>query len=130
MRKNFIINILDKILNRREYTIQQIVDTYFSNQYEQCTNGVWDNRQGFIEHLKKLREIIKSAHFNLVEEVKSEDTLADIHRVIARKYNGDEVIIEVYLFAKLDTEGKIIRIKETTLMLKGKNEDKEIGSIK
>ncbi|MDC4783514.1 hypothetical protein OHV82_17755, partial [Acinetobacter baumannii] len=55
---------------------------------------------------------------------------ADRHRVYITKYDGTQVVQEVYLFAELNSLGKLIRTQETTLMLEGNEGDREIGTLK
>lgn len=43
--------------------------------------------------------------------------------------SGEEVDMEVYMFAEIDDSGRFIRIEEATLMLKGES-DKDLGSVR
>lgn len=38
--------------------------------------------------------------------------------------------MEVYMFAETDDKGRFTRIEETTLMLKGKAHDRDLGSAR
>jgi len=40
------------------------------------------------------------------------------------------VDMEVYMFAEIDDSGRFIRIEEATLMLKGRESDKDLGSVR
>lgn len=55
---------------------------------------------------------------------------AERHRVHIIKRDRTRVAHEVYLFAELDTCGRVVRIEETTLMLEGAEADRDLGSAK
>ncbi|MFX3005793.1 hypothetical protein V6170_22150, partial [Klebsiella pneumoniae] len=44
--------------------------------------------------------------------------------------SGEEVDMEVYMFAEIDDSGRFIRIEEATLMLKGRESDRDLGSVR
>nr|WP_239497359.1 hypothetical protein [Cronobacter sakazakii] len=52
------------------------------------------------------------------------------HRVQCTKRDGEEVVMEVYMFAETDDKGRFTRIEETTLMLEGKAHDRDLGSAR
>ncbi|HGK7533384.1 TPA: nuclear transport factor 2 family protein [Klebsiella pneumoniae] len=57
-------------------------------------------------------------------------TYATRHRVLCTRRSGEEVDMEVYMFAEIDDSGRFIRIEEATLMLKGRESDKDLGSVR
>ena len=130
MRTPSIPLALDELLNRRELPLEAVLDRHFSPEYRQRTNGVWDDREAFARHARKLREIIESARIELLDELHDGNRYADRHRVHAVKRDGARVVQEVYLFAELDADGRFVRVEETTLMLAGEEADREIGSVK
>ncbi|MFM8027080.1 hypothetical protein PU645_23545, partial [Klebsiella pneumoniae] len=52
------------------------------------------------------------------------------HRVLCTRRSGEEVDMEVYMFAEIDDSGRFIRIEEATLMLKGRESDRDLGSVR
>lgn len=130
MRTTDIRLALDELLNRQEFPLETVLDRHFSPDYRQRTNGVWDDRAAFARHARKLRDVIESARIEVLEELRDGDRYADRHRVHVVKRDGARVVQEVYLFAELDTDGRFVRIEETTLMLEGVEADRDLGSVK
>lgn len=64
------------------------------------------------------------------DELRDGNLYATRHRVLLSKRNGEKVDMEVYMFAETDESGRFIRIEEATLMLKGLESDRALGSIK
>ncbi|HCQ9074922.1 TPA: nuclear transport factor 2 family protein, partial [Klebsiella pneumoniae] len=50
--------------------------------------------------------------------------------VLCTRRSGEEVDMEVYMFAEIDDSGRFIRIEEATLMLKGRESDRDLGSVR
>ncbi|MDC4584781.1 hypothetical protein OW666_18645 [Acinetobacter baumannii] len=130
MEKFSIASLLDDLLNHPELPLEEFLTRYFSKDYKQCTNGQWDNLDTFAQHALKLREVVKVAKIEVLDELHDAKLYADRHRVYITKYDGTKVVQEVYLFAELNSLGKLIRTQETTLMLEGNEGDREIGTLK
>ena len=122
--------VLNEVLNCHEYPLREIMDHYFSTDYRQRTNGHWDDRESFHRHLCKLREIVVSAEVIVLDELRNDNLYADRHRVHVVKKDGATVVQEVYLFARLDADGRALSIEETTLQLEGAEADCDLGNIK
>lgn len=125
-----IRSALDDLLNQQQCPLEDVLDRHFSPDYRQRTNGRWDDRAAFACHARKLREVVASAHIEVLDELRDGNRYADRHRVHVTKTDGSKVVQEVYLFAELDAQGRFARIEETTLMLEGAEADREIGSVK
>ncbi len=121
---------LDGILNQQQLPLDNVLDSHFSPDYRQRTDGHWDDREAFVRHARKLREVVASARIDMLDEFRDGNRYADRHRVHITKRDGTQVVQEVYLFAELDAEGRFARVEETTLMLEGADSDREIGSMK
>ena len=130
MKPLSIVGPLDEILNQKHLPLEEVLDRHFNPQYRQRTNGHWDDREAFMMHARKLREIIASARIELLDEFRDGNRYADRHRVHITKYAGAMVVQEVYLFAEFDEKGRFVRVEETTLMLEGAESDRDIGSVK
>lgn len=130
MKAITIRSVLDELLNQQNLPLDEVVDRYFSPDYRQRTNGHWDDREAFVRHIRKLREVILSARIEVLDELYNGKHYADRHRVHVVKRDGMEVTQEVYLFAELDACGRFVRIEETTLMLEGTEADRDIGRMK
>ncbi|KGT93329.1 hypothetical protein NG99_11725 [Erwinia typographi] len=125
-----IDTVLDEVINQQELPLEEVLDRYFSPNYRQRTNGCWDDREGFARHARKLREVCTFARVAVLDELRDGHRYATRHRVQGIKRDGAEVIMEVYMFAEMDTVGRFLRIEETTLMLAGTESDRDLGSAK
>lgn len=130
MAINHIHIILDELLNQQELPLEATIDQYFSPDYQQKTNGQWDGRKSFIDHMLYLRNILKSVEVKVLDELRDGNRYATHHQVTANKRDGASAVMEVYMFATLDSEGRFIRIEETTLMLEGSESDRDMGNAK
>jgi len=125
-----IDTVLDEIINQQELPLEKVLDRYFSPGYRQRTNDCREDREGFAHHVRKLREICAFARIDVLDELRDRNLYATRHRVLCTKRDGTEVVMEVYMFAEMDESGRFLRIEETTLMLKGTEGDRALGSAK
>lgn len=125
-----IDTVLDEIINQQELPLEKVLDRYFSPGYRQRTNDCREDREGFAYHVRKLREICAFARIDVLDELRDRNLYATRHRVLCTKRDGTEVVMEVYMFAEMDESGRFLRIEETTLMLKGTESDRALGSAK
>lgn len=125
-----ICNVLDALLNQQELPLEATIDDYFSPDYRQKTNGQWDDRSGFIAHMRHLRKILHSAEITVLDELRDGNRYATRHRVTANKRDGSRAVMEVYMFATLDAEGRFCRIEETTLLHEGSEADRGMGNAR
>lgn len=130
MQTTTIATVLDKIINQQQLPLEALIDCYFSPDYRQRTNGNREDREGFAQHARKLREIGTGAKIDVLDELRTGPLYATRHRVLCTKRDGSEVLMEVYMFAELDDAGRFLRIEETTLMLEGCEGDRHLGSAK
>ncbi|MBU9818461.1 nuclear transport factor 2 family protein [Rahnella sp. BCC 1045] len=125
-----IHNALNDLLNRQDIPLETSIDRYFSPDYRQRTNGKWDDRTNFIQHIKHLRTLVKSVDIQVLNELREGSNYATRHQVTAVKRDGTQVVMEVYLFAVMDQDGRFLRIEETTLLLEGSEADRGMGSAR
>lgn len=129
--KSITINtVLDEIINQQEIPLEKILDHYFNASYRQRTDNEWEDLDGFVHHARKLREIIAFGEVKVLDELRSGNLYATRHRVLCTKRDGELVDMEVYMFAEMDEAGKFLRVEEATLMLKGTESDRALGSAK
>ena len=121
---------LDDLVGNQTMPLDEAADRHFSPHYRQRTNGVWDDRAGFIEHIAHLREVVASITVDVLDELVDGRRYADRHLVTIRKGDGEQVVQEVYLFGELDEHGRFERVEETTLMLSGSEADRSLGNAK
>ncbi|EWD63068.1 hypothetical protein P825_02252 [Klebsiella pneumoniae UCI 22] len=98
--------------------------------WEEMTCLFAPSLDGFAQHARRLREIIAFAKIELHDELRNGNLYATRHRVLCTRRSGEEVDMEVYMFAEIDDSGRFIRIEEATLMLKGRESDRDLGSVR
>ncbi|KAB1645645.1 MULTISPECIES: nuclear transport factor 2 family protein [unclassified Pseudoclavibacter] len=121
---------LSDLLNDRQSSLETLLDRHFSDKYRQCTNGDWTTREQFAEHIEHLRVITSSAKIKVLDELTDGDHYAERHRVVVTKRDESTVEQEVYVFARLDSDGKFLSLEEVTRMVQGDEQDRNIGSAR
>lgn len=130
MTRTGIAAALTDLLLDRDLTVQQAADRHFAPEYRQRTDGEWEDRTGFIEHIAHLRTVVADGRVEVHEELYDGATYADRHTVHLTKTDGSAVRVEVYLFGEFAADGRFRRIEETTLMLEGSDADRSLGSAR
>lgn len=130
MSRTGIEPALNDLLFNRDLTLEEAADRHFTPEYRQRTDGKWDDRAAFLEHMTHLRGIVAGGHVQVHEELFDGSRYADRHTAHITKTDGSTVSMEVYVFADLAPDGRFSRIEETTLMLQGADTDRNIGSAR
>ena len=125
-----IQSALTDLLFRPELDLVTATDRHFAPDYRQRTDGRWDERDGFIEHIAHLRSIIAGGAVRVLDEFRDGARYADRHVVEIVKRDGSRVEMEVYVFAEFAADGRFRRVEETTLMLTGVETDRALGSAR
>ncbi|MFI5776497.1 nuclear transport factor 2 family protein [Nocardia sp. NPDC051570] len=121
---------LTDLLFDRSIDVETAVARHFADDYRQRTDGVWADRAEFVEHITHLRGVVESGSVEVHDELSDGDRYADRHTVHARKNDGSEVAFEVLVFAEMTADGRFRQIIETTTMLSGGQEDRNLGSAR
>ncbi|WP_327321395.1 nuclear transport factor 2 family protein [Streptomyces sp. NBC_01210] len=121
---------LTDLIFSSDLTVQEAADRHFTPEYRQRTDGKWDDRAGFVEHITHVRTIVAGGHVEVHDELYDGSKYADRHTVHITKKDDSTVSMEVYVFAELAPDGRFSRIEETTLMLQGSDADRNIGSAR
>ncbi|MFJ9074685.1 nuclear transport factor 2 family protein [Streptomyces sp. NPDC102278] len=130
MSNTNIVAALNDLLFTPEADLQAAVDRHFAPDYRQRTNGTWDERDGFTAHIAHLRTVVAEGGVEVHEELTDGRLYSDRHTVAVVKKDGSTVRTEVYLFGEFAADGRFRRIEETTLMLSGSEEDRNLGSAR
>jgi hypothetical protein len=125
-----IATALTDLLFDRQIDVGTAFARHFTDHYRQRTDGVWSDHAEFVEHITHLRGVITDGRVEVHDELMAGDRYADRHTVHARKTDGSEVAFEVLVFAELATDGRFRQIIETTTMLSGRAEDRDLGSAR
>ena len=121
---------LTDLLFRPELDLVTAADRHFAPDYRQRTDGSWDERDGFLEHIAHLRSVVAEGTVRVLDEFRDGACYADRHVVDIVKRDGSRVEMEVYVFAELAEDGRFLRVEETTLLLSGAEENRSLGSAR
>lgn len=125
-----IASALTDLLFTPELPLDQAVERHFAPDYRQRTDGRWDDRAAFTEHIAHLRTAVARGSVEVLDEFQDGDGYADRHVVHIEKRDGSMVRMEVYVFGQFAADGRFQRVEETTLMLEGAEADRGIGSVR
>ncbi|WP_030773892.1 MULTISPECIES: nuclear transport factor 2 family protein [unclassified Streptomyces] len=129
MTSTDITRALDDLLFTPGLDLTEAVDRHFTPDYRQRTNGVWSDRAAFVQHMTRLRSMIRSGRIEVHDELRDGTRYADRHTVDLVHEDGHTARIEVYLFAELSSDGRFRRVEETTLLVTGDAEDGNLGLV-
>ncbi|MGW6918177.1 nuclear transport factor 2 family protein [Kitasatospora sp. NPDC054939] len=124
-----IARALDDLLFDPVPDLDEAVDRHFAPDYRQRTNGVWSDRAGFVRHMTRLRTLVRSGSVEVHDELRDGLRYADRHTVTITQHNGRTSRTEVYLFARLAPDGRFQCVEETTLLVDGNDEDRDLPSV-
>ncbi|AYV25224.1 SnoaL-like domain protein [Streptomyces sp. ADI95-16] len=130
MTRTGIKAALTDLLLNEELTLTDAADRHFTPDYRQRTDGEWADRSQFLDHIAHLRTLVATGEIEVHEELHDGDKYADRHTCHIVKKDGTAVSMEVYVFADMAPDGRFRRIEETTLMLKGSDADRTLGSAR
>ncbi|MFJ6478886.1 MULTISPECIES: nuclear transport factor 2 family protein [unclassified Streptomyces] len=130
MTSTYITRAINDLLFTPGLDLAEAVDRHFSPDYRQRTNGVWSDRTSFVQHMTRLRSLIRSGHIEVHDELRDGPRYADRHTVTLLHHDGHTSRTEVYLFAELAPDGRFQRVEETTLLVTGHADDENLGLVK
>lgn len=130
MARTDMRSALTDLLFNPDVTVEEAVDRHFAPDYRQRTDGEWDDRAGFIEHISHLRAVVAGGSVEVHDELYDGTRYADRHTARIEKKDGSTVLMEVYAIGDLAPDGRFSRIEEVTLMLQGSDSDRAIGNAR
>ncbi|MGW2813673.1 nuclear transport factor 2 family protein [Streptomyces sp. NPDC001415] len=130
MTRTGIKAALTALLLDKDITLEEAADRHFTPDYRQRTDGEWADRAEFLDHIAHLRTLVAGGEIEVHDELYDGSKYADRHTCHITKKDGSTVSMEVYVFADLAPDGRFRRIEETTLMLKGSDADRNLGSAR
>ncbi|GAA2635938.1 MULTISPECIES: nuclear transport factor 2 family protein [Streptomyces] len=130
MTSTDITRAINDLLFDRSLDLTEAVDRHFTPDYRQRTNGVWGDRASFIQHMTRLRTLIRSGHIEVHDELRDGPRYADRHTVTLVHHDGHTSRTEVYLFARMAPDGRFRCVEETTLLVSGHADDGNLGLVK
>ncbi len=108
---------------------EKIFSHYFSSDYMQYVDGHILNYTDFVHHMLAQKVILKSARVTIDHCVISKSSFCTVHKVDARKKNGESILIKVIAYFEMKN-GKITLCDELTYLINGEKEDQSIGSAR
>ena len=130
MNSTGIAPALNDLLLDRSMDLVEAIDKHVAPDYRQRTDGVWSNRAEFAEHIAHLREVVSHGTVEVHEELRGGPIYAERHTIDVTNTDGSRVVTEVYVFGEYASDGRFLRIEETTLMLSGSEADRTLGSAR
>ncbi|MFF3515246.1 nuclear transport factor 2 family protein [Streptomyces sp. NPDC002573] len=130
MNRTGIAAALADLLLDSGLDLREAAGRHFAPDYRQRTDGRWDDRDGFLEHIAHLRTVVAEVSVEVHDEMYDGTRYADRHTVHVTKRDGSTVRTEVYLFGEFASDGRFRRIEEVTLMLEGSDTDRNLGSAR
>ncbi|WP_343712335.1 nuclear transport factor 2 family protein [Inquilinus sp.] len=103
---------------RAVFTDPGRIPEFFTEDYEQVTDGERSDRAGFEAHIRHVAGSVRSLDVAVLDAVRQGDVIADRHVVEVVHAGGHAAAIEVYLFGTL-RGGRLARVNEVTRVLSG-----------
>lgn len=94
------------------------IPEFFTDDYEQVTDGERSDRACFDAHIRHVAGSIRSIEVTVLDAVRQGDAMGDRHVVEVVHADGHAAAIEVYLFGTL-RGGRLVRVHEVTRVLSG-----------
>jgi len=105
----------------------EAVGAFFAPDYVQIADGKELDRAGFIDHVRVLKNTLRSGSVTLEKVIASGSTIASLHVATGLKKSGATVQMKVHAFFEIEN-GLIRRTEELTHMVTGLAEDRDLGS--
>jgi ketosteroid isomerase-like protein len=120
-----IENAVASLLDPRQDA--ESLSRYFAPDYVQDVDGKRLDFNGFIDHARTLKKSLRRGRATIENIIADGSTIADIHVIDAEMTNGDTIQVKVIAFFTV-RDGKIVRVDELTHLLRGTDEDRDLGS--
>ncbi|MYW04317.1 nuclear transport factor 2 family protein [Streptomyces sp. SID3343] len=121
---------LDALFFDRTSAVEEAVSAHFTDDYRQCTDGVWSDRGEFVQHVRFMRDGLVGGRVDVHEELRDGDRYAARLTVHGVKADGSAFATAVYSFAELADDGRFRRIREVTTLLQGSPDDAHLASAR
>ena len=103
------------------------VGAYMSPDYRQESDGVILDRNGFLEHARRLKSIVRSGRAEIDKIFVDGSTIVSVHRVRGTKVDGSTVQMKV--IACFETrDGKVVSTDELSHPIEGSASDRDLSS--
>lgn len=125
-----IEDLFTSIFQGPEDTLLPTVEQWFNPEYVQVTDGVRSTFDEFVDHLKKLRSLVKTLSVKVMFLVQEDRKIADRHIVSIEKVDGSKAVLEVLLLGERDDHGRFVKVWETSRTLEGDEASAGLATIR
>ncbi len=112
-----IKDAVDDLLNNPQLSAEEAVDRHFGPTFRQHVNGSLNDRAGFLARMVDIRDAVKHATITVLDELTDGNRYAERHIVDLVQRDGTRFRQEVFVFAERDSDGRFVRIEETSRTL-------------
>lgn len=126
MNKELITTVFQKILENPEFD-EKLIGMYFSKDYIQHVDGKTLDYTGFVQHMKALKNAVSQLQITIRSMASEEDVVFTNHVAKIYKKDGKQGEGEVIAEFRIKDQ-QIIYCNELTRIIKGSEEDSDIGS--
>lgn len=128
LNKEFINKVLKNVVEDMEAD-EEIISRYFSPSYVQYVDGRMLNYSDFVKYMQLQKTSLASASILIDHCIVDGNSICTVHRINALKKTGENIAVKVISYFEIEN-GKIILCDELTYLLKGEENDQQIGSMK
>ena len=109
-----IQTVVEDFLGDGALSIDEAADRHYSPDFRQRINGTWTDRADVLNTLRALRASTSQVRVSVLDELVDGQSYAERHLIELRTTNGKRIAQEVYVFARLDDDGRLRWIEELT----------------
>lgn len=124
--EHFIAQMFKEVLENPEID-ESVIQNFFSKDYIQIVDGHTLDYAHFVQHLRKLKEKVIEQKVTLENIAVNQNTVFTKHRVTSKLRNNTTTIHKVLAEFTVEKE-KIIQCDELTLLVKGNESERDLGS--
>ncbi len=123
-----IRDAVNDLFNNQELPAEEAVERHYGPGFRQRTDGSRDDRTAFLARIAGLRKVVEHATITVLDELADGNRYAERHVVDLVRRDGGRILQEVSVFAERDSEGRFVRMEETTRMLEEDEADRILAN--
>ncbi|RFN54361.1 hypothetical protein FIE12Z_1487 [Fusarium flagelliforme] len=121
---------LESVLVGDPTTTRSDLEKFFTPNYTSIVDGKSVNFEEFVQHMEHLRKITTAISVQSTHYLRDGNQLAERHIATVEFANKPTARFEVFLFARVNEDGRIENLVETLRQFEGLEEDKDLGSAR
>lgn len=107
--------LVGDLLNNPQMTVAAAMYRHLSSVFRQRSNGRWESRDEVADRITRLRETFGHAIITVLDELRDGARYAERHLIDLARREGGHLVLEVYVFAQTDADGRFAWIEEASL---------------